>query len=192
MLQVAGLAFADVDAKGVRSLEIKVRVRIRHKTQTIGAPPAEGVLSIVLGEASFSQPPRVILVDVDGTVALRGNRSPYDETLVQEDLPNVPVIEVVRALSDAGFRLIFVSGRTQGSFMSTTHWILNNVNRPIERLLMRKLGDGRQDALVKREIYETLVRDHYEVLCVIDDRQQVVDEWRALGLTCLQVAPGDF
>jgi len=27
---------------------------------------------------------------------------------------------------------------------------------------------------------------------VIDDRQVVVDFWRAEGLTCLQCAPGDF
>lgn len=137
-------------------------------------------------------PPRAILVDVDGTVALRGSRSPYDETLLHEDSPNTAVIEVVRALSDAGFRLVFVSGRTQDSLESTTSWISENVCRPIERLLMRRVGDGRQDALVKKEIYERFVRDYYDVLCAIDDRQQVVDQWRALGLMCLQVAPGDF
>jgi hypothetical protein len=27
---------------------------------------------------------------------------------------------------------------------------------------------------------------------VLDDRDQVVTMWRGLGLTCLQVAPGDF
>jgi hypothetical protein len=27
---------------------------------------------------------------------------------------------------------------------------------------------------------------------VFDDRRQVVDAWRALGLTVFQVAPGDF
>jgi hypothetical protein len=26
----------------------------------------------------------------------------------------------------------------------------------------------------------------------VDDRQKVVDMWRAEGLTCFQVAPGDF
>ena len=31
-----------------------------------------------------------------------------------------------------------------------------------------------------------------DVLMTVDDRQRVVDMWRAEGLTCLQVAPGDF
>jgi len=30
------------------------------------------------------------------------------------------------------------------------------------------------------------------VLCALDDRQQVVDMWRERGIRCLQVAKGDF
>ena len=30
------------------------------------------------------------------------------------------------------------------------------------------------------------------LFCVADDRQKVVDMWREIGLTCFQVAPGDF
>jgi hypothetical protein len=57
---------------------------------------------------------------------------------------------------------------------------------------MRKYGDFRQDSIVKQEIYEQLIAPDYDILCVLDDRQQVVDMWREIGLTCLQVAPGDF
>ena len=31
-----------------------------------------------------------------------------------------------------------------------------------------------------------------DVFAVFDDRQQVVDMWRQNGLTCFQVADGDF
>lgn len=31
-----------------------------------------------------------------------------------------------------------------------------------------------------------------EILCVLDDRNKVVKMWRELGLTCLQMAEGDF
>src|SRR5690242_417742 len=41
--------------------------------------------------------PSAVLVDVDGTVALMGDRSPYDETRLHLDAPNPPVIAVVRA-----------------------------------------------------------------------------------------------
>jgi hypothetical protein len=36
------------------------------------------------------------------------------------------------------------------------------------------------------------VRDNFDVQFVLDDRDQVVEMWRAMGLTCLQVAPGNF
>jgi hypothetical protein len=57
---------------------------------------------------------------------------------------------------------------------------------------MRKHNDFRKDAIVKKEIYEEKIADHHDVLCVFDDRQLVVEMWRELGLTCMQVAPGDF
>ena len=34
--------------------------------------------------------------------------------------------------------------------------------------------------------------DKNDIFAVFDDRQQVVDMWRANGLTCFQVAEGDF
>ena len=34
--------------------------------------------------------------------------------------------------------------------------------------------------------------DYDDVFAVFDDRQQVVDMWRQNGLTCFQVADGDF
>lgn len=59
-------------------------------------------------------------------------------------------------------------------------------------LFMRKDGDMRNDAIIKKEIYEENIKGRYEVLFVLDDRNRVVDFWRSIGLICLQVAPGDF
>ena len=36
------------------------------------------------------------------------------------------------------------------------------------------------------------VKDKFNILAVFDDRDRVVDMWRSLGLTCLQVAYGKF
>jgi hypothetical protein len=60
------------------------------------------------------------------------------------------------------------------------------------KLFMRKTGDIRSDDIVKREIYETHIKPEWNVVCVLDDRQRVVDMWREIGLTCLQVDYGDF
>lgn len=136
--------------------------------------------------------PAAILVDIDGTVALKGARSPFDETRVHEDRPNVPVIEAVRQEHAAGKLVIFMSGRTDACREATEEWLREHVGVPWEALHMRAAGDVRKDSVVKLELFDRHVREHYDVRRVYDDRSQVVVMWRSLGLACMQVAHGDF
>ena len=58
---------------------------------------------------------------------------------------------------------------------------------------MRTIGDSTPDEILKRQWYEELPQNDKErLVCVFDDRQKVVDMWRSIGVTCLQVAAGDF
>jgi len=136
--------------------------------------------------------PKAVLVDIDGTTALMAARSPFDETRVHEDRPNAPVIAVIRAMEADGNRVVFLSGRTDACRTATCEWLNAHVGVPFRGPYMRAAGDMRKDAIVKRELFDRHVRDHYDVVCVLDDRDQVVAAWRELGLTCLQVAPGAF
>jgi len=144
--------------------------------------------------------PRTILIDIDGTVALRGDRSPYNESKVGDDLPNLPVIMVVRAMVETGYLPVFMSGRTEGCRQETIAWINQHVIglNPeaklwnLTELHMRKVGDRRDDAIVKSELFDQHVRHRFNVVAVFDDRNRVVAMWRQLGLTVFQVAPGDF
>lgn len=136
--------------------------------------------------------PRVVLVDIDGTVALINDRSPYDVTRVLTDLPNTPVIAAVRAMHAAGHGIVYCSGRTDDSREDTAAWLDQHVGVPYEGLFMRVTGDQRRDNIVKQEIFDKEIRSRYHVVGVFDDRQQVVRMWRSLGLTVFQVAEGNF
>lgn len=136
--------------------------------------------------------PKAVLVDIDGTVALMNGRSPFDETRVGEDLPNGPVIKVVHALHAAGHRIVFMSGRADSCRDNTVWWLAAHIGVPYDALHMRAAGDVRKDSVIKAELFDAHVRDAYDVACVLDDRRQVVEMWRSLGLTVLQVADGDF
>lgn len=137
------------------------------------------------------------LCDIDGTLALRGDRSPFDWSRVGEDTANKPVITVARLLA-ARSGLIFMSGRMEQCRGGTRLWLHTFVCEPTTctckmPLLMRKDGDNRPDQIIKRELFERHVQGLFEVEGVLDDRDRVVRMWREeLGLTCLQVAPGDF
>lgn len=151
--------------------------------------------------------PKAVLVDIDGTVTLGpGTRSPFDETRVHEDRPNLPVIYLVQKCIADGNQIIFCSGRTSGCRDATTDWLNEHVlggvfglldyfesaNMKTPLLYMRAEGDMRKDSVVKLELFNEHIRDKYNVLCVIDDRKQVVDMWRSIGLTVLQCAEGNF
>jgi uncharacterized HAD superfamily protein len=133
----------------------------------------------------------VILVDIDGTVAHRVDRSPYDYKKVGSDIPDQNVVEILQCFWKSSKTLIFITGRADSCYEETYNWLINNCP-PFSKLYMRKTGDSRKDYEIKKEIYETHIKDKFNVLCVLDDRQSVVDMWRDLGLKCLQVDYGNF
>ena len=92
----------------------------------------------------------------------------------------------------AGHRVVFLSGRSDKCRTATETWLKKHVAVPFDALHMREHGDNRRDSIVKVELFDAHVRDAYDVTCVLDDRDQVVEAWRALGLTVFQVAEGDF
>ena len=139
-----------------------------------------------------SEVPEIVLVDIDGTVALLAGRSPYDMSRVDEDVPNDAVIAAVRAMHAAGYGVVFCSGRDESCRAQTAAWLDRHVQVPYLALHLRALGDARRDSVVKREIFDREIRDRYRVVGVFDDRMQVVRMWRELGLTVFQVAEGDF
>jgi hypothetical protein len=56
-----------------------------------------------------------------------------------------------------------------------------------EHLHMRSEGDRRPDTIVKLEMLQAQLFCKEEVLCILDDRQSVVDMWRENGFRVMQV-----
>ena len=58
---------------------------------------------------------------------------------------------------------------------------------------MRPANDFTEDHLLKESwLHNMLLEDRERLVAVFDDRKRVVDMWRANGVTCFQVAPGEF
>jgi predicted kinase len=132
-----------------------------------------------------------IIVDIDGTLALKGDRNPYDYTRVIEDAPNWNVLQAIQFFSQLALEIIVVSGRDDSCRSETEDW-LKMYEVPYAALYMRSTGDKRKDADVKEEILREKILPTHFVRLAVDDRKQVVDRWRELGLECWQVAAGDF
>lgn len=135
--------------------------------------------------------PNAIIVDIDGTLAhIREHdpRSPYDWHRVEEDEFDQVIGDLVDDYSET---VILVSGRDEVCRPQTEAWLAEH-DVLYDELFMRPKGDMRKDVLVKLEIWTDKIKDNYQIDFVLDDRNQVVEMWRRLGLKVLQVAEGDF
>lgn len=136
--------------------------------------------------------PKAIICDLDGTLCLMNGRSPFDASRCEEDLPNIPVVNMVKNYQQLSYKIILASGREDTFKPQTLLW-LEKYEVSYELLIMRKAGDFRKDAIIKKEIFTNHIEGKYFVELVLDDRNQVVDLWRnELQLPCFQVYYGDF
>jgi predicted kinase len=151
--------------------------------------------------------PNALICDLDGTWALFNSigkngkatikhpkvhvRSPYDASKCEADAPNEPVVAVVEAFYKNGYKILFCSGRENLYRNQSINHINKNSDIKFE-LFMRETGDQRKDSIIKKELYDKNIKGKYNVFFVLDDRNQVVEFWRSIGLTCFQVADGNF
>jgi predicted kinase len=136
--------------------------------------------------------PKAIICDLDGTLALMNGRNPFDASTCDEDLLNEPVANVLKNYKKLGYKVLLVSGREE-KYKAPTLKFLENHAIMFDDLMMRKTSDSRKDSIIKTEIYNGFIKDHYCIEFVLDDRNQVVDTWRNdLKLPCFQVYYGDF
>ena len=135
----------------------------------------------------------VWIVDID-TLALRGDRHPYDWSRVGEDQPNIPVVTIARALVCHGNQVRYITGRMEQCRHATVTWLRRHVaatTQPAD-VWMRADGDLQPNQDLKRELYDEHIRGRLEVEGVIEQRADGVRMWRdELGLTVLQCADGN-
>ena len=148
---------------------------------------------------------KTIIFDLDGTLALIDKRRAistkdngkmdwgifFDPKNINLDKPNIPVITMAQLLHTQGFNIVIFSGRSDKTRWTTRSWLIKH-KVPYDKLIMRdKKNHFVPDNRLKHMWLNTLV-DKDDVFMVFDDRQQVVDMWRDNGITCFQVADGDF
>ncbi len=136
--------------------------------------------------------PTAYIFDMDGTLALMKDRSPFDWARVGEDELDMAVGATLKALATVDdINIIIVSGRDIVCQPETEAW-LKKYDLDYDMILMRPEGDTRKDSEIKKELYENNIKGKYNVLGVFDDRDSVVSLWRSLGLKCFQCDYGTF
>lgn len=140
--------------------------------------------------------PACVMVDIDGTLARRTNRGPYDYDKCGDDALNQYVLDAVNSICILrNAKLFILSGRDSRCRALTETWLVDqHVLREFElakHFFMRSNGDRRPDDVVKKEIFDHHIRDNYQVVAVFDDRLRVCRLWHSLGLPLFRVGDPD-
>lgn len=144
----------------------------------------------------------LFIFDLDGTIALTDHRShfvtgpkkdwPAFHAACIYDQPNEAVAYLVRTLYLTGCEIKIWTGRDAAVKAETVQWLKDH-DIPYHELRMRSVGNRIEDAVLKEEWLKSLPPTaRRRLLAVFEDRARVVAMWRANGLSCMQVAPGDF
>lgn len=134
--------------------------------------------------------PSAVIFDIDSTLALKTDRSPYDYSRVIEDRVNPPVLDMYFAFKERGFKIIICSGRDEVCRPDTERW-LKKYDIEYEKLYMRENKDQRKDYVIKEEFWGDILKKYF-IVAMVDDRRQVIDHARKLGFTVFDVAGNVF
>jgi len=162
---------------------------------------------------NMSKDNKWVIFDLDGTLAdiedrrklsTKTGEMNWDEFFnpknIEMDKPNTPVIMMFQALKAFGYNIAIFSGRSASTKQATFDWLEKHGVGNWDRLKLRPEKHPFKfmpdDKLKLHWFNETFVdpedMDEAEVVAVFDDRDKVVNMWREIGLTCMQVAPGNF
>ena len=145
---------------------------------------------------------KYVIVDIDGAIAdcthrlhhIQGDKKDWNAfySECEKDKPYKDVIEIIQRLSSF-YDVLFITGRREAVRYQTQSWIEDNlILYDGYTLNMRQDGDKRKDCEVKLEILDVIGVKPEEVLCIFEDRTQVVKAYREAGYRVLQVKDGDY
>ena len=154
----------------------------------------------------------IYIFDLDGTLCDNRHRlhhitgdtkdyHTYYKACINDD--PLPLIHTLNAVLDRSRWMEFVqtqvkffTGRSDIVYRETVEWLYQvcsayQVDETVLR--MRKENDWRKDFIIKQEWLMEILRDTpASQIIAFDDRKQCVEMYRSHGVTCCQVAEGDF
>lgn len=126
-----------------------------------------------------------IICDLDGTLAILKDRTPFQFQKCESDLINESILDLLIKYKST-HKIILLTGREDICKEHTIRW-LKKYAVPYDELYMRKEKDYRKDYIVKKEIFEQNIKGKYNIDFILEDKEKVVKMWRELKLLCFQV-----
>ena len=150
---------------------------------------------------------------------VEGKKKDFDafNAAMKYDIPNASIVDLLWMCEHDAKQVIFCTGRMEQYREVTRNFLLDkcsyegsyhddlyagetysreSIERHLDTYLIMRPDERRHDPdhQIKQEMLDEILKtvDKSNILYAVDDRQRVVDMWRSNGLTCLQVAEGNF
>lgn len=134
--------------------------------------------------------PSAFIFDIDGTLALKGDRGIFDWEKVGDDMVNNPVADILRLISLSGHKIIIFTGRDGCCEEQTKEWLKTH-NIFYDYFDIRPEGNTEKDYIIKKRMFDK-IKDNYNIVGVFDDRKQVKRMWVDMGLFVFDVNQNDI
>lgn len=150
---------------------------------------------------------KAYIFDIDGTLSdpshrlhhIQGEQKDWPAFFdaCDRDVPIPHMIDLFTNIWNGDAIVLFCTGRSDDVKDKTVEWLSRHLLQPGQwfdsgDVYMCKAGDHRADTVVKSELMDQIIADGYEPIMVFEDRASVVKMWRERGISCAQVAQGDF
>lgn len=130
---------------------------------------------------------QAIVYDIDGTLARMVDRGPFDWKRVDTDVVRPEIADMLRGHYNAGYFIVLASGRDGSCKGLTEKWMHDN-DIPFHDFFIRPAGNFEKDFIIKERMLFEDIAPKYNVVAWVDDRPQVSDHLRILGVPVIQVA----
>jgi phosphoglycolate phosphatase-like HAD superfamily hydrolase len=137
---------------------------------------------------------KAVIWDLDGTLSDDRARAHFVEVeegrkrdwtsyfdAIDEDPPIAASIEILHALRAHGVRIIYLTGRPEFTRPKTERWLKANGLDEFDQLVMRPAGERRHAGEFKVDEIAR-IREKYELVCAFEDRIDVADHLRGIGV----------
>jgi phosphoglycolate phosphatase-like HAD superfamily hydrolase len=148
---------------------------------------------------------KTIIFDVDGTIADvehrrhlvngdKGFKPDWDafRKATEDDTPVQWVCDIAKRYIAQGDEVAFFSARNESEREVTEKQINDWIGEGHKGVFLRPNDDYTPDDEFKSKLADKFIEMGGKIDLIFDDRQKVVDMWRAKGFTVVQVAKGDF
>lgn len=146
----------------------------------------------------------IIVVDIDGTLSVVGDRRKYIEREPKDwgrfyadsfdDIPISETCDLVRELKKS-YAVIFCTSRSECVRQQTQLWLHRYLGMSPQdyTLIMRAATDERPDVVSKIDAFvaETTPEERDRVSFVLEDSEAMAEAWERSGYTCFRVVVGN-